>query len=1298
MPPPVPFVPAGLAAGRRPARRQPRGFALVVTLIILSLLVVIAVSFLTSMSNERQTADAYTAQARADQAAQAGVDAATSILTQAFRDFPDSATVWDPYQTVNTNAPGGSEARTTVTSPFNEGTSLYLHAASQTQTVNGSPGVVVADPAPNGASAANDVKGNNPNNPACKTFVLPLISGVPGGYARLVSEAASSASASKSGGSLLPAFDLAETNPALQTKSTKTDYCTDLNVRRYAGDLQGIIGSPADWASGATRPLGPKPARALWINLKDADDLTLPAGRQRVTGRYAFWIEDESFRANISNLGSTTDPTRTLGQARVDNTAQPQTSGQPRALTLADLSLPGFLNAIKDGAPSDDATALLKTRAVYPDGLFPEPMAFAHSTVSNEGSPAFTSSLIDAVRYSSTTQSGTLNFTRQGTQRLNLNGLYGTGLVNLPASRDAIQSAVDQIVETLKFHLPNFGQRFYRTSFGTDSTTLNAKQVVANSPGSDHATIYLYKVAANICDYIDTDSQPTMILGPGDPKGRPAGAVDTTPITVGTGPLDDEAQTNRYWAQGKEASPFIQEVVVRYRSVVGTKDSKSPIPERDFDLQMDYYIELWNMTDRDIYAAPQSNPKLPHLNGASLFVRDQQPWTGATTTYSGGIINAAPGDIFTRTTLPSNQIDGPPDWQIDLSSSSVKGYDASKNAVPQDGSNGKPQGVVFRAGVVTIITTDPDCFRDRKYPSYSYKFISPYYLAQSTVPDNYSTVANPTNVFYCPLLAGQREYTGHIQKPGAEDSQGAMMPYGGTGTNGGYNSHNIYSGTEVSLGNKYGYLDIVRGAVTKVPVRAGTPVIFNNTFKFIDPTSSNRLYNYFNDFSFGGALMGNVAEASPAPDSINGINATATASELGDPRTNNEQLAINIQSATSNTADGSHYMPGRRSLGTPNGLTVRPNLPVTTSNGSAQLAWGDYFSMPDGEPSSNAATTNANYSTAPAIINDNPLTSIGQLGDVYDPARLPRDADIANVPSSRGGGRTFKIGQHDDRYSLDPSGNPADGGSSNNTPDNVPASNGWASWRLADVFSIDGNQEKPGRINLNGVRRDNGAALMALLDGWNFQPTTASNALVDWSIHGDGHTASSLAGQPLTTTDDQHGTAQLISSIVNRLNNVSPNGTAAPSGPFFERGEFSELIDANKQPLFGTNSANAVSTALVGGVDMNKTFDHSREETFRRLSELICTRGDTFTAYVVGQSIFQAPVTDPNNPPPMKVTGTHRMRVTFRLVPKGPDGYTFAPKDFVGTNLQANPISAQVAARFAKPDHYAAQVLEVNTY
>ena len=68
-----------------------------------------------------------------------------------------------------------------------------------------------------------------------------------------------------------------------------------------------------------------------------------------------------------------------------------------------------------------------------------------------------------------------------------------------------IRKQLDRIVKTIENCLPNFGQRFYRA--GSNKNSLDVSS--AGSPS--HRTIYLNKIAANIRDYIDSDSQPTII-------------------------------------------------------------------------------------------------------------------------------------------------------------------------------------------------------------------------------------------------------------------------------------------------------------------------------------------------------------------------------------------------------------------------------------------------------------------------------------------------------------------------------------------------------------------------------------------------------------------------------------------------------------------------------------------------------------------------------------------------------------------------------------------------------------------
>ena len=174
--------------------------------------------------------------------------------------------------------------------------------------------------------------------------------------------------------------------------------------------------------------------------------------------------------------------------------------------------------------------------------------------------------------------------------------------------------------------------------------------------------------------------------------------------------------------------------------------------------------------------------------------------------------------------------------------------------------------------------------------------------------------------------------------------------------------------------------------------------------------------------------------------------------------------------------------------------------------------------------------------------------------------------------------------------------------------------------------------------------------------------------------------------------------------------------TGSPSRtvkPFFERGEFSELgystaYSANNNPLFSSGTT-------LAGVDMSTVTDHSREELFRRLAQMICTRGNTFTVYAVGQSMVQTTAAGP-----LKITGTQHLRVTFRLVPKSRDSTTgtytdfhpaylinadgtFTQNTFDSTNTTTQPAQNQsgpigVIPRFAKPDRYDVQVLQVTSY
>ena len=255
----------------------------------------------------------------------------------------------------------------------------------------------------------------------------------------------------------------------------------------------------------------------------------------------------------------------------------------------------------------------------------------------------------------------------------------------------------------------------------------------------------------------------------------------------------------------------------------------------------------------------------------------------------------------------------------------------------------------------------------------------------------------------------------------------------------------------------------------------------------------------------------------------------------------------------------------------------------------------------------------------PVYVANAPMKSVGELGHLFDPARpLGPSGEIAY---SRGGGRSFTLGQPDPLIDARPEA----------------PSREWAAWRLADLFSTHDAVAVEGTVNVNLLLRDQGAAIRALLEGFVF--TTGPEA------------DPGVAGQLLPETVRE----TLVAAIRERLMNI---GTL---GPFMERGELSEVMG----PVVSAIGAR---------------YDRGREELFRRMVELITTRGSVFTVYAMGQSVTETSSG-------RKVYGPKcRRKVTFELVPEWdpPLDDQFDPSD-----------AAAVASRFRPPDRYRVQVLAV---
>lgn len=322
-------------------------------------------------------------------------------------------------------------------------------------------------------------------------------------------------------------------------------------------------------------------------------------------------------------------------------------------------------------------------------------------------------------------------------------------------------------------------------------------------------------------------------------------------------------------------------------------------------------------------------------------------------------------------------------------------------------------------------------------------------------------------------------------------------------------------------------------------------------------------------------------------------------SRTGDPQSLNESMEFN---AGSNAAFGNEQSrffsshAGAAAAISPNATLARAQIPfVVPAN------WPDY-SLPLDD------TANSAY----AVFRDGPMRSIGELGLIYDPHRRLNPAnDGTSIPDenvrirrARGGGRTLKIGQRDDlvvsRFSS-----PSDSGV------------GWfhSAWRLTDIFSAEDPETSlsaptaRGKLNINGVLRDEGLALKSLLRSFNFLDAPQGDP--------------GRANRPLTDSEIDN----LVNSVLRFLRT---------QGPFLERGELSEI------DFFA--GAGAVNRA--GGQAGSISMDRSREEIFRRLVEHITTRSASFTLYVVGEAIRQRP-----NGSLQRLASSKR-KIVFHLLPE----------------------------------------------
>ena len=818
--------------------------------------------------------------------------------------------------------------------------------------------------------------------------------------------------------------------------------------------------------------------------------------------RYAFWIEDESFKVNLNVATNGVRGSSDLGgwppESRIDGSLSSSTNG-----TLA-------------GA---DFVSIAREK---PGGYYPTPLtALLAASITNADAAA-------ELRFLATAASAGLDLSRGGFKRFNINTV--TNGVTSPTNTNVIRTNLDRVIAAITNTnaAPLFGQRFYRAN-GVNVTNTVADQGT-NHVASNHSLMYLNKLAANVLDYVDADSQPTVVNNDASysvQTGRPPYAIE--PLGGG---LDG---TNSTVAIGMENLPRLQEYAIHARirslSPIGFHTS-APVASANYVISIDHYFEFWNPGTNDV------------LLGADAFLKvHDQPAYGT----NGGVTGAL-------------ATEGRP-FEISLVT------------------NG--QAILFPARKISVLTTAPPSEVNTNLVRDTNVLVS---LTVNNADRIFSGTTSETNT-QSPQVSGfNRLFTLTISRDGS--------------------AVNYDYRSAVLLGNNSGVLDSLVG----LPISgyANTPTI---NIRVTNNAILNSIGNIDGGNFFyvrGGSLRGNV-----------GLGTVGNPrSTEGDPRTLNEQLEF-VNYISGNADETRFYDSGS----TPTNIPTDSTLGLPNTNFVDPSRWVDYTLM------------DSTSAGAPLAVANAKIVSIGELGHITDPARVPGTAGtLTDIKYSRGGGRTLRIGQPELSSWYD--------GNQTN------ASRTWTSWRLADIFTTTNAITIRGLINPNGALRDNGAAVRALFHGMTMLPTTAG--------------APTTAGNPIVVD-------ALVTNLIARLTNGVPGSSGIPAGALnalWERGELSELS------VFSSGSS-------LTGADMAQTIDRGREEIVRRSIQMITTRGSVFTVHAVGQALRVSSTAT-------NVLSTSRLRTTFEISPNFPDWNA-------ATNDALNPENA--ANRFVAPTSYSVKIL-----
>jgi Tfp pilus assembly protein PilX len=530
-------------------RSHSPAFALISTLLVLTILTVMAVVFLQSMRTDRLTSRAYLNKLKADTMAEAAQQAAISKILQAIPSGTNAAKGFVTWGYSNNN-----DFR-----PF--------YVAISRDILNGD---------------FTNTSGTAPN-----TYWL----------------------VSSSGSSQPTIPDIADPNKIMSGYNDKPQNYADMNAGKQIDP------------NGTAYPAG-------WIYLSGN-----AANTGGTYGRYAYWVDDESSKLDVSRTGNTNN-TVTTSATYTPTVAQPNDPNAP--LDATNLKIEGLSN--------NDVNTLVSYRS---GTAWPSPSSPAQTVPALSGATNQNLYTVDIVREETVQNTGAYPDPQNliaygpkvGEARMNLNVIATT-----PATLASATTAVTQIHQFIQSGLPDYYTR-KETAIGPAGT--------------------VNRIAASIVNYIRPESYPLLspnlqgVFNNNPPSAWPNYTTTNTYYGIAAAPRINEILT--YYGPASSASP-------QY-SVTGPGGGAYPY---QVSMGLTRTIELWNCNDKAItypnlyvhlfnqqaYPVPGAFNSIPDLASEDLALTTSSITLQANAFQAFPIskvytVNAATSSSFDKTRLPN---------------------------------------------------------------------------------------------------------------------------------------------------------------------------------------------------------------------------------------------------------------------------------------------------------------------------------------------------------------------------------------------------------------------------------------------------------------------------------------------------------------------------------------------------------------------------------------------------------------------------------------------------------------------